>query len=366
MGETLFDIARRDSARVDRAWHDALGPDDLWTTPPAGLLARLGTTAAGLDVAVAKTRLAQHGRNDAAAEKRRPLLLQFLARFRNPLILILLVASALSAAAGDVPSFVLIAGIVLLSVGLDFVQEMRAQNAVEALRHSVAVQARVRRDGRGVSIAIDRLVPGDVVELIAGDLVPADCRLLESRDLYVNQALLTGEPYPAEKLAGDTASGTGNPTGASNTVFAGTSVISGTAVVLVCLTGQRTALGKLAVSLAEKPPATAFAVGIRRYGLLIMRFVVFCIRTRRFVLRSRPGRLLVGMTMGAVALACGLPLVPVGRWFGFAPPPLAFFAYVVGATLAYLALVEAVKVPFYRAFARSRQAAFSPALTGSA
>ena len=282
-----------------------LGPDDLWAASAAGLLRTLETAAAGLDAAGAATRLARYGPNDAAAEKRRPLLLQFLARFRNPLILILLGASAMSAATGDVPSFAIIVVIVLLSIVFDFVQEMRAQNAVEALRQSVAVQATVRRDGKAVSVAIERLVPGDIVELIAGDLVPADCRLLESRDLYVNQALLTGEPYPAEKLAGDIASGADNPTGASNSVFAGTSIISGTAVVLVCLTGTRTALGKLATSLAEKPPATAFAVGIRKFGMLIMRFTIFMVLFVLVVNLSFHRPLLESL-MFAVALAVGL------------------------------------------------------------
>lgn len=193
----------------------------------------------------------------------------------------------------------------LLSIGFDFVQEMRAQNAVESLRRSVAVQATVRRDGKAVSVAIERLVPGDVVELIAGDLVPADCRLLESRDLYVNQALLTGEPYPAEKLAGDTTSGAENPTCASNSVFAGPSVISGTATVLVCLPGTRTALGKLATSLAEKPPATAFAVGIRMFGLLIMRLTIFMVLFVLVVNLSFHRPLLESL-MFAVALAVGL------------------------------------------------------------
>ncbi len=282
-----------------------LRPDELWTATAAGLLTRLDTSAAGLDAAAAARRLVRHGPNNAAAETRRPLVLQFLARFRNPLIVILLAASVLSAATGDVPSFLIIGGIVLLSVGLDFVQETRAQNAVEALRRSVAVQATVRRDGTSVSIAIDRLVPGDVVALVAGDLVPADCRLLESRDLYVNQALLTGEPYPAEKLVGDAASGVESPTGASNAVFAGTSVISGTALVLVCFTGKATALGKLAVSLAEKPPATAFAVGIRKFGLLIMRFTIFMVL---FVLVVNISfhRPLLESLMFAVALAVGL------------------------------------------------------------
>ncbi len=282
-----------------------LEAEGLWREPVAGLLAQLDATLAGLDTAAARTRLTRYGLNDAATDKRRPLALQFLARFRNPLIIILLIASAMSAATGDVPSFIIIAVIVLLSITLDFVQEMRAQNAVEALRRSVAVQATVRRDGHAVSVPIDQLVPGDIAELIAGDLVPADCRLLESRDLYVNQALLTGEPYPAEKLASDTASGADNPMGASNTVFAGTSVISGTAVVLVCRTGAETALGHLAVSLSEKPPATAFAVGIRRFGMLIMRFTIFMVL---FVLVVNVSfhRPLLESLMFAVALAVGL------------------------------------------------------------
>jgi P-type Mg2+ transporter len=171
-------------------------------------------------------------------------------------VIILLVASGLSAATGDVASFFIVATIVTISMTIDFVQEVRAQNAVEALRRSVAVQATVRRNGANVSIPIDQLVPGDIVELIAGDLVPADSRLLESRDLFINQALLTGEPYPAEKMASDAPSGAENLAGASNAVFAGTSVISGTATIVVCRTGGKSALGHLATSLAEKPPAT--------------------------------------------------------------------------------------------------------------
>ena len=284
--------------------------EDIWRDPVARLMTRLATTAAGLDSTAAGQRLAAYGPNDAAAERRRPLVLQFLARFANPLIIILLLASALSAATGDVASFVIIAAIVLLSISLDFIQEVRAQDAVEALRRSVAVQATVRRDGHAVSVPIDRLVPGDIVELIAGDLVPADCRLLESRDLYVNEALLTGEPYPAEKQAGDLGPGSSKTgaveaTGAANAVFAGTSVISGTATILVCRTGARTALGHLATSLAQKPPPTAFALGVRRFGMLIMRFTMFMIL---FVLVVNVSfqRPLLESLMFAVALAVGL------------------------------------------------------------
>src|SRR5476651_1581277 len=252
-------------------------PEEIWKLPAAELLARLKTSSAGLANSEVQLRLKRYGPNQAASVKKSPLWLQFLSRFRNPLIIILLVASGLSAATGDVASFAIVLTIVVVSMTLDFVQEVRAQNAVEALRRSVAVQATVRRDGASISLPIDQLVPGDIVQLIAGDLVPADSRLLESRDLFVNQALLTGEPYPVEKLASDAPSGAENPAGASNAVFAGTSVISGTAVIVICRTGRKTALGNLATSLAEKPPATAFVVGIRRFGMLIMRFTVFMV-----------------------------------------------------------------------------------------
>ena len=275
--------------------HD-ISAEEIWRQPAETLLARLGTTSAGLDAAEARTRLERYGPNDAAAEKHRPLWLQFLARFSNPLIIILLVASGLSALTGDVASFVIITAIVTASMTLDFVQELRAQNAVEVLRRSVAVQANVRRGGACVSMPFTQLVVGDVVELIAGDLVPADSRLLESRDLFINEALLTGEPYPAEKNAGDA------PTAA---VFAGTSVISGTATILLCRTGGRTALGALAASLAEKPPATAFTTGIRRFSLLITRFTIFMVL---FVLVVNIGlaRPVVESLMYALALAVGL------------------------------------------------------------
>lgn len=282
-----------------------MGADDIWKSPLAGLLTQLKTTPAGLSGAEAQLRLGSFGPNDAATAKRAPLWLQFLARFRNPLVIILLVASALSAATGDIASFVIVVSIVLASMTLDFVQEVQAQNAVEALRRSVAVKATVRRDGISISIPIDQLVPGDIVDLIAGDLVPADSRLLESRDLFVNQALLTGEPYPAEKNTGDIARGAENPAGASNAVFAGTSVISGTATIAICRTGRNSALGNLATSLAERPPATAFAVGVRRFGLLIMRLTVLMVLFV-LVVNISYHRPILESLMFALALAVGL------------------------------------------------------------
>ena len=285
--------------------NEELGSDEVWKLPADRILSRLATTPTGLSTAEAQSRLKTFGPNDTANAKRSPLWLQFLARFRNPLVIILLVASALSAATGDIASFVIISSIITISMTLDFVQEVRAQNAVEALRLSVAVRASVRRDGAKLSLPIDQLMPGDIVELIAGDLVAADSRLLESRDLFVNQALLTGEPYPAEKLAGDVALGAENPAGPSNAVFAGTSVISGTATIAICRTGGRTALGSLATSLAEKPPATAFVVGIRRFGMLIMRFTVLMVLFV-LVVNIYFHRPILESLMFALALAVGL------------------------------------------------------------
>ncbi len=132
----------------------ALDPEEVWQEPVDRLLERLTTTQAGLASTEARSRLAIYGPNDAATVRRSPLWLQFLARFRNPLVIILLVASALSAANGDVASFVIIIFIVTLSITMDFVQEARAQNAVEALRRSVAVQATVRRDGAKLSLPL--------------------------------------------------------------------------------------------------------------------------------------------------------------------------------------------------------------------
>ena len=246
----------------------------FWNRPLAAVLAEASATIDGLASAEADLRLRQYGLNDAADVRRSPPWLRFADRFRNPLILILLIASGLSAAAGDLASFVIVVTIVVLSVLLDVIQETRAQNAVDALQQTVALRADVRRDGAPVRLAFAQLVPGDIVTLSAGDLVPADGRLLVSRDLIVNQALLTGESYPVEKRAGDLAAPVAEISEAANAALAGTSVISGSATLLVSRTGRATALGGLAGTLIAKPPPNAFETGLRRFSGLILRITV--------------------------------------------------------------------------------------------
>ncbi|WP_454018113.1 magnesium-translocating P-type ATPase [Azospirillum sp. Marseille-Q6669] len=279
--------------------------DEIWNRPISAVLESLETTVAGLSRTEVEGRRRQYGLNQPMAHRRRPLWLQFLTRFLNPLVLILLFASGLSAATGNVTSFVIVIVMVVLSVTLDFVQEVRAENAVEALRRTVAVRVQVRRDGVEVSEPVDQLVPGDVVRLAAGDLVPADCRLIETRDLFVNQAMLTGEPYPAEKRAEAPAAPVQDAGEALNTVFMGTSVISGSAIAVVCRTGDATAFGQLSGTLQAPPPPTAFELGIRQFGFLILRLTIFLVLfvLAVNVLFHRPW---LESLMFALALAVGL------------------------------------------------------------
>ena len=246
----------------------------FWQQPAEISLAQLATTDRGLLSKEAAQRLVRYGSNDATAPKRPSAWRRLIRRLANPLVIVLLLASALSAATGDVASFVIIAAIVLLSVLLDFVQENRAQIAVDALRQQVALRADVRRDGAEASLPVAELVPGDIVRLTAGDLVPADGVLLSGRDFFVNQSLLTGESYPVEKRAAEYGDPAIEITEAANVALAGTSVISGSAVVLICETGPRTLLGQLADTLIAKPPPTSFEIGLRRFSMLILRITL--------------------------------------------------------------------------------------------
>ena len=156
----------------------------------------------GLSGAQAAAALQRHGPNRLDDDRPVPLLRQFAARLRNPLVLVLLVASAVSALSGEFADALIIACIVLASATLEFVQEHRAQRSAEALRRSVSARARVVRDGAERTLPQSELVPGDLVLLAAGDLAPGDGCVLQARDCFVNQAMLTGEPYPVEKRAG--------------------------------------------------------------------------------------------------------------------------------------------------------------------
>ena len=278
--------------------------ESYWRRPLADVLAGLGTSLQGLTDVEAAARRQHLGPNVLRPHRERAAIIELLAHFRNPLVLVLLAASVVAAFLGDTRSAVVISVIVLLSVVLDFVQEYRAGRAAERLRSTVAVRATVLRDGGPREVPIADLVPGDVVSLAAGDLVPADGRVLEARDLFVNQSLLTGESYPVEKHAVDTPAGT-EVTTAVNVVLMGTSVVSGSARAVIVCTGQGTAFAGIADSLAARPPATAFERGTQAFGTLILRLTILLVL---FVLLVNAAfhRPLFESLLFAVALAVGL------------------------------------------------------------
>ena len=258
----------------------------------------------GLSEAEAAERLAAHGRNVLEAGRRRALVVQFLSRFKNPLVILLLAASALEAATGDTISATIVMLLVAFSVSLDFVQEHRAGRAADRLRQAAGVRATVIREGRPRDVPAEEIVAGDVVLLTAGDLVPADGELVEACDLFLNQAVLTGEPYPVEKRPGP-GGALGDLSAAVGTVFKGTSVVSGSGRAVITRTGAATMLGQIGLSLVKRPPPTAFEVGTRNFGLLILRLTLLLVVFVLFVNVIRD-RALIEAFLFAIALAVGL------------------------------------------------------------
>jgi Mg2+-importing ATPase len=247
------------------------------TLPLKTQFEQLQSSEQGLTSEEARKRLATYGPNDTTSMKHTSGLVQFLRLFLNPLILILLIASLITAILGDTVDASIIFIIVLLSNILNFVQTYRSQKAVDKLRASVAPTATALRDGKWIEIQSRDLVPGDMIRLTAGDLVPADARLVQTTDLQVQQAALTGESQPVEKIADDLDVPSENLAEAHNRVFLGTSVMSGSATALVTATGRNTAFGDIAASLASKPPQTEFERGMQGFSLLIVRTVLFLV-----------------------------------------------------------------------------------------
>ncbi|MCS5693130.1 magnesium-translocating P-type ATPase [Cyanobium sp. FGCU-6] len=261
------------------------------------LLERLNSSADGLSRLQSRLRLERLGANVIAQEKPVPWFLQLLATFANPLVGLLASLALVSLLTGDAKAALIIGGMILFSVGLRFSQEYRSVRAAEGLRRLVHTTATVKRrdahkditpalaadlglqlEGEGAQQEeepIDRLVPGDVVLLAAGDMIPADVRVLSSKDLFVSQAALTGESLPAEKhalLPPEQRQGA-EPLELVNLCFLGTNVISGTATAVVLHTGPRTMLGSLAQTLAGQRSSSSFDRGIRDVSLLLLRFM---------------------------------------------------------------------------------------------
>jgi P-type Mg2+ transporter len=259
----------------------------------------------GLTTEEAQKTIGQYGRNDPAPPRHGALAIELLALFLNPLVIILLIASIASAVLGQPVDAGIIFVMVLLGVTINFIQTFRSQRAVERLREHVSLTATALRDGQWQEIKRQQIVPGDLIRLSAGDLVPADGEILESRDLYVQQAALTGESMPAEK---DSKSGNKENAATPDSphwVFLGTSVVSGTGQVRIVSTGPRTMFGDIAKRLVVRPEETEFERGLRRFGMLIMRAVFFLVLFI-VIVRVAMHRDAFESFVFAVALAVGL------------------------------------------------------------
>lgn len=213
------------------------------------------------------------GLNEITHEKRKPWIIRILLTFKNPLIILLLTLTTISFSTGDIPTTSIVSFMIFISVVLRFTQEEQAFNAAEKLRSMVKTTCAVIYEGKLQEIDIRHVVPGDIVQLAAGDIVPADMRILNSKDLFINQSLLTGEALPVEKHARNTEK-IYNPIELSNLCFMGTNVESGTAQGIIVATGSITYFGSLAKSITGQRVETSFDKGVDKFTWLMIWFML--------------------------------------------------------------------------------------------
>ena len=294
---------------------------------PEAALARLDSSAEGLLEGDADERLQRHGRNEVAHERRKGPARRLAELFLTPLSVLLLGLAVVNYVTGETKGAVVIALMVMLSVLLSFVQEFRSSKAAERLRAMVSTTATVlRRDvPLGIpeetqqsypialqprpaarrEIPLSHVVPGDIIHLSAGDIVPADVRILSARDLFVNQASLTGESLPVEKYAVQAPASVKSALDLGNVAFMGTNVVSGTASAVVVVTGPRTHFGSIAGQIAGQRVLTSFDRGVNKFIWLIIRFMAVMVPLVFLVNGLTKGNWLEAFLF-AVAVAVGL------------------------------------------------------------
>jgi Mg2+-importing ATPase len=276
----------------------------VWELTPEDAFDRLGSQPSGLASAEAAVRRAKFGPNTIKGSRRAGSLWLLVRQFESPIILILVVATVLAGLLGDVTDTVIILAIIALSGLLGFWQERGAAQAVAALLAVVQVKAEVLRDGTSVDVPVEALVPGDVALLNAGDIVPGDCLVIDSRRLLVDEAALTGETYPVEKMPGVVPDN--SPIARrTNAVFMGTHVVSGSGSVLVAKTGTSTQFGRVSGRLAERHIATSFERGMTAFGYLLVRAMIVLV-IAIFIVNVLLARPLIDSALFSLALAVGL------------------------------------------------------------
>ncbi len=277
---------------------------DFWSVPATEMLKQLQTAENGLAGEEARERLRRFGSNLLRPPKRSDTFALLLGQFKSPIILILLFATGLSFFLHDPVDAFIIVTIVLVSGLLGFWQERGAKNAVEKLLAIVQIKASVLRDGSPQDVPVEEIVPGDIVVLNAGDVVPGDCLIQVSKDLFVDEATLTGETYPVEKAVALLPAET--PLGQrTNALWMGTHVVSGTARALVVCTGRETEFGKVSDRLKLRPQETEFERGIRRFGYFLMEVTLLLV-VAIFAINVLLARPALDSFLFSLALAVGL------------------------------------------------------------
>jgi len=263
------------------------------------------TSIEGLSAQDVEKRLEMYGPNVIMRKQKRTAVAEFASLFRNPLVIILLLAGFISGFLGERVNSALIFTMVLLSVSLNFYQERKANKAAEKLTERITTTATVLRDGVKRECKLSEIVPGDVIFLSAGDMVPADSRLVTAKDFHVNESALTGESFPVEKSAEAIPKPPDEITGWTNYVFLGTSVVSGTATAIVTKTGTSTEYGGIAQKLLPRAPVSESGKGLKQFGVLIME-VTFALVMFVFLVLALLKKDMLESLLFAVALAVGL------------------------------------------------------------
>ncbi|MFA6099113.1 MAG: magnesium-translocating P-type ATPase [Patescibacteria group bacterium] len=240
---------------------------------PEQCLGSLQTTAHGLDRGEVGKRLREYGYNEIVKKGKQSIVLEILSKFKNPLVIGLIVIAIFSFFFGEKISAVIVVSMAVLSVVLSFIQEHKAQKNAEKLQAMVRVTARVLRSGRITEVQLKELVPGDIIELSAGVMLPADVKIISAKDLFVNQSTLNGESFPVEKFPTPQNQKTETIFDLDTIAFMGTSVANGTAQGVVVATGQHTQFGQLSKHLISDEPPTAFDVGIKKFTLLMLTLI---------------------------------------------------------------------------------------------
>lgn len=241
---------------------------------PEEVLQKLHTSKEGLSEEEAERRLQEFGPNVVAREARHSHIRLLGKALINPLVILLLVLAASSFLTSDFRAGIVMLLMVFLGVVLRFVQEARASSAAAKLQAMISVHATVLRDGQPQEVPIGHLAPGDVVQLAAGDMVPADVRLLSCKDLFLIQGSLTGESFPVEKFAGREETAGRSPLELTNVCYLGTSVESGAATAAVVATGLTTFLGGMTSAIEEPQEATSFDRGMSKFTWLMIYFIL--------------------------------------------------------------------------------------------